>query len=282
MRPRQGLRRRPVGAGTARTRRRCWRAGVDGRRTKGDRSRSVVCAIAGWMSDGRDIGPPAAVDEVGPQDGARATALRTRVVREQGAVPAMLDEGGLGGERRSSAGPTGLSSRSSGELVDGRGLSGPSNRPPSASLRGGEVLGRITGLMLTSARVSGRGRDEFEEAAEGVGQAHLLRGAAIRREQGRAGDDRGHAAGALHRRSRWPSSRSRSAPPVPGTCRPCPPAPRSAALPAVPRGARCRGPRRERRQASAVSGHPACLPRRHRCRAVHGSLIAQKGYRGWQ
>ena len=50
--------------------------------------------------------------------------------------------------------------------------------------------------MLTSARVSGRGRGEFEEAAEGVGQADLLRGAAIRREQGRAGDDRGHAAGA--------------------------------------------------------------------------------------
>ena len=37
--------------------------------------------------------------------------------------------------------------------------------------------------------MSGRGGGEFEEAAEGVGQAHLLRGAAIRREQGRAGDD---------------------------------------------------------------------------------------------
>ena len=56
--------------------------------------------------------------------------------------------------------------------------------------------GRIIVLMLTAARVSGRGRGELEEAAEGVGQAHLLRGAAVRREEGRAGDDRGHAAGA--------------------------------------------------------------------------------------
>ena len=51
-------------------------------------------------------------------------------------------------------------------------------------------------LPVVASTLVGRGRGEFEEAAEGVGQAHLLRGAAIRREQGRAGDDRGHAAGA--------------------------------------------------------------------------------------
>ena len=57
-------------------------------------------------------------------------------------------------------------------------------------------LGPISGLALTSAGVSWSWCRQLQEAAEGIGQAHLLRGSAIRREENRTGDDRGHAAGA--------------------------------------------------------------------------------------
>ena len=50
--------------------------------------------------------------------------------------------------------------------------------------------------MSTSGRVSWSRPRQLEEAAEGVGQAHLLRGAAVRGEESWVGDDRGHAAGA--------------------------------------------------------------------------------------
>ena len=50
--------------------------------------------------------------------------------------------------------------------------------------------------MSTSGRGCWGWSGQLEEAAEGIGQAHLLRGAAIRREESGVGDDRGHAAGA--------------------------------------------------------------------------------------
>ena len=50
-------------------------------------------------------------------------------------------------------------------------------------------------LPSTSARVSWRWRGQLQKAAEGIGQAHLLRGAAIRHEENRTGDDRRDPAG---------------------------------------------------------------------------------------
>ena len=48
---------------------------------------------------------------------------------------------------------------------------------------------RLSSTLPTLARVSWSWCRQLQEAAEGICQAHLLRGAAIRREENRAGDD---------------------------------------------------------------------------------------------